>query len=443
MNNFRYICFVIIIAAGFVLSACSKAATVELPPADAVTIPASKVAANDTIRFLQDRVNRDPDDFIAFNKLASEYMQQMRETGDVSYLDLAMGTAKKSLAILPAEQNKGGLAALARAEFSSHQFAAARDHAMQLLDIDPQKAYVYQLLGDAHLELGAYEEAKAAFEKLDELTSGQSLSRVGIEQRLSKLAVLHGDVKKAESHMRNALRLAEASKAGSTETIAWCKWQLGEMAMARGELDAAEQNFNSSLKVFPDYFAANEALGHLTATRGDVNGAIAIYEKSVAVPNPDPAAAVMLGDLYMLAGRIEDAERQYAVFDEIARADIAKGSLHGRITSMFYANHDKNTLQACGAAAKDYETRRDIYGADLVAWTCYKAGRLEEARVAMKDALRLGTKDALLFYHAGMIENALGNSGEARRLIALSLKTNPYFDLLQAAKAREVLAELR
>ncbi len=442
MKNLKYICFVIIIVACAFLSACSKAetsATVNVPPSNAATVPTDNLAVNETIRFLEDRVKRDPDDFIAFNKLAAEYMQQMRETGDVGYLDLAMKAAKKSLAILPAEQNKGGLAALARAEFSSHQFVNARDHAMRLLEIDPQKTYVYQLLGDAHLELGAYEEAKAAFKKMDELASGQSLSRVGIEQRLSKLAVLHGDIKKAESHMRNALREAEASHAGSAETIAWCKWQLGEMAMARGDLNAAEQNFNSSLKTLPGYFAATEAFGHLTAARGDLNGAIAIYEKSVAVPEPDPAAAAMLGDLYMLAGRSEDADRQYAVFDEIARADTAKGSLHGRITAMFYANHDKNTSQACEAAAKDYEIRKDIYGADLLAWTCFKAGRLEEAKIAMKDALRLGTKDAMLFYHAGMIENALGNKGEARRFLDLALKTNPAFDLLQADNARNVL----
>ncbi len=446
MNNLRYFCFVIIIVAGAVLSACSKAekaATGEPSPANTVTATTDNLAINDTIRFLEDRVKRDPDDFIAFNKLASEYMQQMRETGDVGYLDLAMQSARKSLEILPAEQNKGGLAALARAEFSSHRFVNARDHAMRLLQLDPQKPYVYQLLGDAHLELGAYFEAKAAFEKLDELTSGQNLSRVGVEQRLSKLAALHGDLKKAESHMRNALRLAEAPQAGSTETTAWCKWQLGEMAMARGDLDAAQQHFNSSLKTFPGYFAVTEAFGHLTTARGDLNGAIGIYEKSVAVADPDLAAVAMLGDLYMLAGRVEEAQRQYSVFDEIARVDTAKGSLHGRITSMFYANHDKNALQVCEAAAKDYETRKDIYGADLLAWACYKAGRLEEAKTAMKDALRLGTKDALLFYHAGMIENALGNKNEARRLIALSLKTNPYFDFLQAENARRVLAELQ
>jgi hypothetical protein len=43
---------------------------------------------------------------------------------------------------------------------------------------------------------------------------------------------------------------------------------------------------------------------------------------------------------------------------------------------------------------KEYEARRDIYGADALAWTALKAGKISEAQSAIKDALRLGTQDA-------------------------------------------------
>ena len=120
-----------------------------------------------------------------------------------------------------------------------------------------------------------------------------------------------------------------------------------------------------------------------------------------------------------------------------------QSSGYSRELLMFYANHDIKTGEACDSAIKEYETRKDIYGADLLAWTCLMAGRLDEARLAMRDALRLGTKDAQLFYHAGMIEKELGNQNEARRLLKLSLKTNPAFDLLQAEKARNILATMQ
>ena len=42
-----------------------------------------------TLRFLEDKVRKDPEDFIAQNKLAAYYLQQVRETSDVTYLKLA------------------------------------------------------------------------------------------------------------------------------------------------------------------------------------------------------------------------------------------------------------------------------------------------------------------------------------------------------------------
>ena len=57
----------------------------------------------------------------------------------------------------------------------------------------------------------------------------------------------------------------------------------------------------------------------------------------------------------------------------------------------------------------------------------------------MDEALRLGTQDARLFYHAGMIEQALGNRRNAVKYLQFALKINPSFDILQAEAARQTL----
>src|SRR5437868_1232245 len=112
MKNLRHIHFAIIILAAVSLS-CSKASpapsSVDESPAVAVPAPAPNILRNNNILFLEDRIKRDPDDFVANNKLASEYLQRLRETGDITYLNLASRAAKASLDTLPAEQNKGGL----------------------------------------------------------------------------------------------------------------------------------------------------------------------------------------------------------------------------------------------------------------------------------------------------------------------------------------------
>ncbi|MBA3466107.1 MAG: hypothetical protein H0T21_01770 [Gemmatimonadaceae bacterium] len=58
-------------------------------------------------------------------------------------------------------------------------------------------------------------------------------------------------------------------------------------------------------------------------------------------------------------------------------------------------------------------------------------------RAAMQ-ALRLGTEDASLYFHAGMIERALGNKAAARDYLERALTINADFDPLQARVAREV-----
>ena len=60
----------------------------------------------------------------------------------------------------------------------------------------------------------------------------------------------------------------------------------------------------------------------------------------------------------------------------------------------------------------------------------------------MEQALRMGTRDARLFYHAGMIHAALDRPDDARMYLRRALALNPHFDLLHAAQAERALARL-
>lgn len=428
-----------------IFTACSKtqmASTVEQPAPNSEVLPVKSVPVNNTIRFLEARVRRDPDDFVANNKLAAEYLQRLRETGDATYLDLASRAARASLETLPAEQNKGGLVAITQVEYSSHDFAAARDHAQRLTELEPNKGYSFQFLGDAMLELGLYEEAETAFRQMEKLGGIQELTKVSMEQRLARLALLRGDNKGATRHFSKALRIASAMPTPSKETIAWCQWQLGETAFATGNYRAAEEYYRDSLATIPDYFRSLGSLGRVRAARGDLAGAIDLYEKVVRIL-PDPNFVASLGDLYKIAGRAQDAENQYKLVENIGRLGTLSGTLYNRQLALFYADHGLKAEEAYLSATKEYEVRRDIYGADAVAWTALKSGRVAEAQAAIEEALKLGTKDAKLYYHAGMIASAAGNRDEAVRLLKAALQLNEEFDPLQAENARNALRALQ
>ena len=440
MKNAVFIKLAIFLTGLIFLNACSESRATSVTNIKPQTSP-KPVAVSKTIRFLEERIKQNPEDFAAYNKLASEYLQKLRETGDVNFLNLASRAARASLEILPAEQNKDGLAMLAQIEYSSHDFASARDRALQLTKLESNRGYPYLILGDALLELGQYEEAKNAFQEMEKRGGIQPTTRIAAEQRLARLAILYGNNAKASRHFSTALKIATTLPNPSPETIAWCQWQLGETAFAAGDYKTAEKYYRSALTTFPDYFRALASLGNARAANNDLRGAIEQYEKVVRIL-PDPNFVASLGDLYKLAGREGDAQRQYELVEQIGHLSELNGTLYNRQLALFYADHDLKTEEAYQLAAKEYEVRRDIYGADALAWTAFKAGELSEAQTAIKEALRLGTKDAKLFYHAGMIEKKSGNQKEAKEFFKMALKINPAFDLLEAENAKKELEEI-
>lgn len=411
---------------------------VAVKPVPAVESPREE---NGTVKFLEDRIKDDPDDFIAYNKLAGSYLQRLRETGNIQYLDLAMKAAQSSLSVMPAEANKGGLAVQAQAKYSSHDFAGAREDAARLVEIEPGKGYPFQILGDALIELGEYDKAVEAYRKMVEFGGVQAQTRIGMEQRLGRRAFLDGDVKKSLDHYAAALKLALKPPGATPETLAWCYWQAGEASFKMGDYQAAEKNYRASLDTFPNYPQAVASLGRARAAQGDLDGAIVQFE-TVVRRLPDPVFVGELGDLYQLAGKADDAARQYALVEQIARLSALSGRLYNRQLANFFADHDMKPDEAYLMAVGEYAGRKDIYGADAVAWTAFKAGKLDEARASMKEAMKLGTRDARLFYHAGMIAAALGDRETARKNLSAALELNPAFDQLQARKAKDALAQL-
>src|SRR5262245_33234804 len=95
MNSERFWWSIIFVLLPFTLSGCKVSNTSSGPlvkprVASSQSIVSDQLAVEkETIRFLEDRVKKDPEDFIAYNKLAQQYLQRLRETGDLTYLNLA------------------------------------------------------------------------------------------------------------------------------------------------------------------------------------------------------------------------------------------------------------------------------------------------------------------------------------------------------------------
>jgi Flp pilus assembly protein TadD len=65
-----------------------------------------------------------------------------------------------------------------------------------------------------------------------------------------------------------------------------------------------------------------------------------------------------------------------------------------------------------------------------LAFALYRNAQLAEALPLARNAIALGTPDARLLFHAGLIESAGGDKQRGRALVQRALALNPRFDPL-------------
>lgn len=373
-------------------------------------------------------VSQYPDLATSHVNMAAAILAKVRETGDYSLNRKAEGSVTRALEI--EAQNFAAQILQTQIYLSEHKFREGLDLARKLAKTNPNDQAVIAAITDAQTELGLYDEAVTSAQKfVDTHPNASSYTRV------ARLRSLHGDVAGAIEARKLALRIADPL---DKEGLAWFNSELGSEYWNAGNFPEAEKAFDRALEIFPDYHWALAGKGKILAGRGEYERSIEIFEKlNSRVPQSD--RAIFLGDLYKIIGKNDAARETYeqAVRRERESAD---GDMH-RI-ALLWADQDTNLDEALDIARKDRAENGDLAASDTLAWAYFKKGKLVEAKKASTEALRLKTKNALFYFHAGMIENALGNKPGAVRYFKLALETNPAFDLIHAETAKDLLAEL-
>jgi tetratricopeptide (TPR) repeat protein len=385
------------------------------------------------IKFWRGRFEHDPRDYLSLTFLGEAFIRKGRETGDASQYESAEAALSKALAINP--NYDGANAYLSAVRFVKHDFRGALDLANRLHAANPSALQPLATIGDAQLELGNYPDAATAYQQLLDRNPSPA-----VYSRVARLAWLKGHPDSALQWMKQAVD--ETAQLGlSGENAAWYQFQLGELYFNTGNAEAAAQQYNAALDSFNNYYLALAALGKVRAAQGRYDEAIGYYQRAVAIiPQPDFLAA--LGDLYAITGQTEQAQSQYGTVQFIGKLAAINQVIYNRQLALFDANHDQKLSEALDLASKEAAIRKDVYSYDTLAWALYKNGRAEEASTAMDQAMKLGTQDALLYYHAGMIDQSLGHREQAQALLTKALALNPHFDLLQARIAQAALNKL-
>lgn len=381
-----------------------------------------------------------------YDRLGAAYIQKGRETSDFAYFDLAEKTLAKSLALTSSMDMSASspLTHMAATYMAEHRFEEAADYAQRALALGSGDLSPFGLLGDAHADLGKYDQAAQDYEKLLlHLTSqGPSLGLVYMhDSRVSYLKFIRGDNAAAIELSKQAVNTATALHMPA-ENVAWTDYQLGEYLFLSGDLAGAEAAYQESLHQLPDYYRGLAGMGKVLVAKQKYTDAIIYYRKAIEeIPFPDTIAA--LGDIYTKLRQGEEAKKQYDLVEFIGYLSLLNQRAYNRELAVFYADRDVKLPQSLELAQRELELRRDVYTQDVLAWSLYKNGQIKQASATIEKVLAIGTKDAMFYYHAGMIHRDLGDVAGAREYLGRALAINPQFHIFYADAARQALEDIQ
>jgi tetratricopeptide (TPR) repeat protein len=318
---------------------------------------------------------------------AEELLRQTRVTGNAGLALRAEEIIKKTLSERPDDYE--ALRTLSSVYLSQHRFRDAIALADKNRNTRPSDPINYGILGDGHLELGEYEQAFDAFDRMMKLRpSAAAYARVAYARELQ------GNVEGAIDAMKLAV---DATSPDDREGLAWTSAQLGELYLQVGHLDDAKAQFFSSSHAYPGHPFATVGYSKVLAAEGDLAGALKLLE-DLARKAPTPDVHARTGDLMARLGRNDEAIKHFALAEAGWRSEAPEPKNLAR----FLADHGKPD-EAVTIAEQAAADRKDIYTEDALAWAYFKAGRVGDARTAMARALRTGTRDRDILAHARAI----------------------------------------
>lgn len=401
-----------------------------VPKHIAVTpVPSDARVRDLDITFYESRVKRDPYGAMDLARLGALYLQRARETGNGSDLTLAENAARLSYSHRQS-RNGQALQILTTALLSQHRYEEAYETAHSLSERDTSAIGARATLAELALETGRYTVADSLFAML----RGQS-HLPSIAPRLARWLEIHGKNEEAHQLLLAARTDAKRQYGMPNEQLAWFDLRVGDIAQRNGRLAEAEEAYQSGLRTNPGDYRLLSALARLSAARRDWKRAISYGEEGIETVL-DPVTLGVMGDAWAQQGDSAKAEEYYRVMEVAVLKQ--PGAFH-RAWSLFLLDHGRDVPAVLAKVQEEIQTRRDIYGYDLLAWALHKSGRNEEASAAMAHAMAEGTRDAMLYYHAGMIARSRHQDAEAGHFLESALATNDAFDPFGALSARAVL----
>ncbi len=374
---------------------------------------------------------KSPNNYKAFLGLAELYIAEARVTGEHPYYYPA--ALKMTNYVLDQKpENKdilfSALSLKASVLLSLHQFQKGKEIAQQAIEINPYNANIYGALVDANVELGNYEEAIQAADKMVSVRPDlRSYSRV------SYLREIYGDVEGSIEAMDMAV------KAGypGYESTAWARYTLGKIYEDYGDLSNAEMHYSIVLQERPNYAFALNGLASVEMKKGNAEKAEKLVNESITII-PEVSFYENLAQIYKATKRTDKSVKTANTIIKMMAEDEASGHKMDLDKAKIYLHLLNNKDEALKLAMEEYKARpKNIDVNLLITEILIEQKEYTKAEEYLSVAAATNSKKPTLLLCKGVLASEKGEKEKAKQFFKQALTEDPYLTGEMAIEAKK------
>ncbi|MFZ1136893.1 MAG: tetratricopeptide repeat protein [Candidatus Korobacteraceae bacterium] len=364
-----------------------------------------------------------PDLLEAQRSLALLAMRQ----GDMGALEAA---TTQLIRLEPASAEGYSLRAVSR--INRQQYAAAEEDIRKAIEVDPRSHLGYVQLGNLKFVQKQYNEAGKAYQDaLDRDPNSTDALRGLVNTYL------------AQNQVDKALAAANTQIAKSPNNSSFY-FLLGNVLFRdRKDLNGAETAFHRSVELDKNNSDAVIQLGQVQVAKGEVDQAIATYQQAVKDHPNAPAFYTLLGGLYQSKRDWTKAQEAYQKTLALKPGDPVAANNLANVMLQNGGNIDV-AMSLAETARRGMPDSPNV--ADTLGWIYYQKGVYGSAVSMLQEALKLQEKtkapdNANIHYHLGLAYQKTQQPALARQQFERVLKINPNYS--EAAEVQKQLDSLK
>lgn len=358
-------------------------------------------------------------------KTNPQLVQAMIGLADVDQRRQARDSARAWLdkAVATAPNDDTVQHALGLFEASGQNYPAAEAALKRAIDLKPKNLAARNALGRLYAsEMQRPGDAVNVYQAAVDADPRQLEARMGLAQAL----VATGQFSAAEQ------ALIAAAKAHPESPFP--DHLLGRMRLARGDTAAAAAATDAALRIAPDFVPALLDKGDVLAGAGNIDEALALYDRAIATDNRNATAHFKRGVLLQQQKRSAQARQAYLNVITIA-PEFASAYNNLAWMQAESGSHLDQASQWAATAVK-LEPNNPAFR-DTEGWVLRAQHKLADAEAVLEKAATMSPPNADVHYHLGLVYLDQKKTDPARQAFKDALAIDP-----KHAAARERLDAL-